>query len=283
MLRKITLLSAIIFAFITVWNYNYQTAQTYGFQPPPNRAGAPGMLTCGTSSCHGGTVNSGNGIMSITLDEGIANYETGMTYDVQVAVNETTKNRFGFELVALGSNGNSAGVFSGQALNVGFFEEGGIEYAAHFDVSNPSDSLFNFQWTAPDEDMGTITFYGAGLAANGNGNKNGDNTYTTSLDLNYQVTGIGEPDATTLGLNVYPNPAMETIQVDYQVFKSDVIRIGLYNLNGQLVEQLFEGTQPTGVHAQTFTLNKSLYPSGTYMLFMEGAKHRSSHKILTIQ
>jgi uncharacterized protein (TIGR03437 family) len=50
-------------------------------------------------------------------------------------------------------------------------------------LGTPASATFEFDWTPPAADLGKITLYAAGNAANGNTQETGDHIYTTSLDL----------------------------------------------------------------------------------------------------
>lgn len=154
-------------------------AHAYSSNPPQGRAGdPPAMNNC--TGCHSSfPVNSGDGMLSL---EGITDYEPGETYTLTVNLDDDGQQRWGFQIIAKATdtniiqgsftitdpthtrtngsyvNHNSAGTYNGQ-------QDG---------------ASWSFDWTAPQADVGDITFYFAGNAANGNFNTSGDYIYTES-------------------------------------------------------------------------------------------------------
>ncbi|MEC8853126.1 MAG: choice-of-anchor V domain-containing protein, partial [Bacteroidota bacterium] len=50
------------------------------------------------TACHSGTVNSGNGLLSVATDIPVQGYTSGQTYSIAVQLIQNTINRFGFEI-----------------------------------------------------------------------------------------------------------------------------------------------------------------------------------------
>ena len=50
------------------------------------------------TACHSGTVNSGNGLLSVDTDIPAQGYTSGQTYSIAVELTQNTINRFGFEI-----------------------------------------------------------------------------------------------------------------------------------------------------------------------------------------
>lgn len=150
------------------------------------KTGAPGEGTC--VQCHQGTpLNAGGGYVFIESSNMIfGQHALGQTYDMTVTVGKTGFGLFGFSVVALDANGNSVGSFTAGSDNhtESFTIQGNPrQYVTHNLNGGASleEHTFNFQWTAPSEDFGTITFYATGLAANGNGMNAGDEVYSATM------------------------------------------------------------------------------------------------------
>lgn len=142
-------------------------------QPPDNN--------CANSGCHvvPGSPPVGSGITETGLP---TTYTPGVTYTFSLTINHGALDRlrFGFSIAARSSSNASIGTFSTTndtaALN-------GPELS-HFNapvLSSPQTSYTygNLMWTAPAIDIGPVTFYYAGNAANGSGRLN-DYIYTGS-------------------------------------------------------------------------------------------------------
>src|SRR5215813_6291970 len=154
--------------------------------PNPGHTGAPGELTCATSGCHTGSLNSGPGQFSIVPP---TSYEPGQTYQIAVThqTNDSSRRRWGFQLTVLDdSNNNKAGNLANlgsttQVLDGG--PDGNRQYIEHsFNGTfqgQQNGASWTFNWTAPSTDVGPITFYAAGNQANNDGNTSGDFIYRT--------------------------------------------------------------------------------------------------------
>lgn len=150
------------------------------------RTGSPTESNC--TSCHSSyTLNTGGGSTTITHNIPASGYVPGTTYAISVTVAKTGLALFGFGFEALTSSNASAGtivvtnttkmklVTAGNGrVNITHKTNGG---------AGTSPFAFSFNWTAPATNLGTITFYSAGVACNNNGNEAGDYVYTTSLAI----------------------------------------------------------------------------------------------------
>jgi uncharacterized protein (TIGR03437 family) len=170
--------------------------------PLPRRTGGPfpGEKTCTDVDCHVGTVNTGPGQVSITINGMPADqfvYTPGETVPVIVRVEEPGKVRWGFELTARTPDGcGQAGdfetspsetpgavqIFTTNSMdNIPECPPDPLEFPIHMmPKGGPDGASYEFNWTAPQTNVGAITFAAAGNAANGDRDPMGDNIYTTS-------------------------------------------------------------------------------------------------------
>jgi hypothetical protein len=152
--------------------------------PPAGFTGAPGELRC--DDCHTTPTQSTG---SITLNAP-STYTPGQTYNITVthATSDPTKKRWGFELTALNGADEKAGTLIAPANgltqvinNQGPFPS--RQYIEQTTIGSYQGQQFGatwtFQWTAPADVAGVITFYVAGNQANDDGNSSGDNIYFT--------------------------------------------------------------------------------------------------------
>lgn len=157
----------------------------YSANPPNGRTGAPGDGTC--NDCHSGG-GSFDGNIAIT---GLpADVMAGNTYPLTVTVSNPNglAVKGGFQIVALNSSNSNAGTLSNAGANSTISASAGRSYHEH----NPAQSFpgsnmvsYTVDWTAPSGPNGeTITFYGAGNIANGNGNTSGDKIVYLSQSTN---------------------------------------------------------------------------------------------------
>lgn len=153
------------------------------------RTGAPGENPC-TNSCHNTyALNSGLGSISLQTP-GMTNFEytPGQTYNMSVTVSQSAIGLFGVGIEALkASDSSNAGT-----LNITDMASTQIKTATVLGKSrrnvvhtlnggaSTGSKVFNFSWTAPAQGTGDLTFYFAGVAANGSGSDSGDYVYNSS-------------------------------------------------------------------------------------------------------
>jgi hypothetical protein len=189
-------------------------------------AGSPleGGNNC--TQCHSGTVNSGSGALEIG---GVEVYAPGETYTITVNVNDESSSKFGFQAIAVDENNNAVGTIT-PGTGSKTITSGGNEYVEH---SSPSASgAFTFEWTAPESEVGSITFYASGNASNSNGQVSGDNIYTSTLTATPTQVGIEEGLAFE-DIAQIENQGNGSIVVS--ALESNTVKVEVYNLNGQLM------------------------------------------------
>ena len=139
---------------------------------------APNFNNC--TSCHSGAANSSDGSIAFTgLPE---SYVPGETYEVTVSVTGTNSSGYGFQAIAQAGE-DAAGVISLNS-NSSSAEING----SYIQQSEPITSgSWVFDWIAPSEDVGNVTFSASGLAANYPTSNSGDEVYTVATIIGAQV------------------------------------------------------------------------------------------------
>lgn len=149
--------------------------------------GAPGETSC--TGCHGGVTNTGPGSLQLALSDTTLRYSPGEIFDATVTMRQSGLNKFGFVGLALKDAGNTTiGAFTiDDIVRTRTFSDGPRKYVSHTprgaDASPPDSLSWTFHWKAPTTNMGNITLYIAGLAANHNHGLSGDFTYTLMVHL----------------------------------------------------------------------------------------------------
>lgn len=160
------------------------TSSTFGLTggPPEEKTGAPNEANC--TQCHtGNALNDSDGSLVLTIPE---TYEPGETYTIVVNLARAGQSKWGFEMTALDVDRARAGTFAADAAaNTQISEANSKQYIKHTAAgtagANDAHS-WEFEWSAPDADVGPITFYAAGNASNGNFNPIDDYIYTTQAE-----------------------------------------------------------------------------------------------------
>ena len=157
------------------------SAFAFSFGPPEGLTGAFDEANC--TQCHAGNaLNDSDGSLMLTIPE---TYEPNEVYTIVVNLSRAGQSRWGFEMTALDGNGAGAGSFEvSDAANTQLKEKDSKQYIMHTSAGSAQGTndknQWTVEWTAPDTDVGPITFYAAGNAANGDFTASGDYIYTTS-------------------------------------------------------------------------------------------------------
>lgn len=79
----------------------------------------------------------------------------------------------------------------------------------------------------------------------------------------------------------YPNPFNPSTTIQFSLPKATQLKINIYNMLGELVETLAEGTYEAGYHKVTF--NASNFPSGIYIYRIESSAFTQVRKMVLIK
>jgi len=191
------LLGSIIFAASKPNN-----ATAFSSAPPAGRTGAPGDAgTC--VSCHTGASGSGAAVMALINFQ--QTYVGGQTDTLVIGIAAPGATRWGFELTALKTSDNTmAGTFAPTAdspIETASEASGGRFYMGHRSNGaiaplTPGDGTewgfptggWLIEWTPPPQGSGDVTFYLAGIAANGDESAGStDTTYTATYTVTEQA------------------------------------------------------------------------------------------------
>lgn len=179
----------------------------YSFLPPPaEKTGAPNEGTC--MECHfDNELNAEGGSFVLTTPD---TYEPNAVYTIIVDLARAGQVKWGFEMTAVNAGGAAAGEFkSDDSGNTALSEAAEKQYIHHTlagtATGTPDAHRWEFQWIAPDADVGPVTFYAAGNAANDDGSGLGDYVYTAQSETTafVPVAGVslevvGDTEGTTM-------------------------------------------------------------------------------------
>ncbi|MCG8329438.1 MAG: T9SS type A sorting domain-containing protein [Chitinophagales bacterium] len=187
MIRKLT--PVYMLFLLGLW----MTTTSNSNNPPNGRTGAPGDGLC--SNCHSGGAAL-DGSVSLTGLPAVAMPNTTYTITVTVSNPNGQAQRGGFQWVALNSSNQNVGTISGAGASSTITPSGGRVYHEHNPAQNfgaATTVSYTANWTAPSAPTTTetLTFYGASVIANGNGNTSGDLVVTTQATT--QMMGSGVP------------------------------------------------------------------------------------------
>lgn len=266
-----------------------ESASAFSSGPPNGRTNAPGEGVC--TECHASfALNSGGGTFAVTGAP--TQYAPNTAYTITVTINQTGQSRWGFELVALTASGQQAGTITvTDAANTQTSVSNGKTYIKHSSAGTrsgqPGPTSWSFVWTSPATDLGVITFYAAGNAADNDGSHDGDRIYTTTAQSGPPPTGIhevagGVPTRIELAQN-RPNPFNPETAIPFALPHRATVRIAVYAITGQAVKTLAAGTFAPGryVVAWDGTDESGHYvASGVYIVVLEAPGVVQSRTIL---
>lgn len=96
------------------------------------------------------------------------------------------------------------------------------------------------------------------------------------------INQIGTEVPTHYALNQnYPNPFNPTTTISYMIPKSSNVSLKVYNINGQLIETLFDGSQNAGIYMTQFDASK--LASGIYFYKLESGDFKEVKKMTVLK
>ncbi len=262
--------------------------------PPSCSAGEPPNNTNCTNCHNDGIVNTGSATVNFDLGGADVDYVPGKTYTITVSVSKAGMRRAGFQCIALQDNNNKISpgtvtltdVNRTQVLNKNISHAGGcldeervwIEHTYAGNSSNDSGiSRWSYQWKAPSEGVGSITFYLAALEANNDLSETGDEVYTIKKTIAGLPIGIKEVGQAN-SFVVYPIPAKNELNIitGKQIFTE----LALYTLTGKLVKIWTQEELP--VQQSVTKIGTTEIPPGIYMLSIKTNAGIAMKKVLIL-
>ncbi|MFT7343723.1 MAG: hypothetical protein ACI9XP_000297 [Lentimonas sp.] len=229
----------------------------------PGKTGAPGEANC--TQCHGGTVIASTTENQLVLSQNgnpVTEYLPGEVYDVTLDFTATFSNR-GFQSTALNSSNQKAGEFA-SANGVGISNGGGKQYANHTTGSTGTTTPWTWQWTAPAQGAGEVTFYVATNAANANGQSSGDQIYISNHKFN-STAGIAEVNKSVSDFNASFSAQSQKVIITFSSAISGTNHLNVLDLNGRSVINQDLGTAKIGDNKHSILLPDHL-KNGMYFV-----------------
>jgi hypothetical protein len=248
--------------------------------------GAPGETTCNQTNCHNSyTINTGPGSISASSTMNNWSYVPGSTYSISITVRKPSGPIFGFGTEILQPNGNNAGTImvtnptrtSIKTRLVGSYYRRTIVHTLNGGLT-PDSCVFTFNWVAPTTNIGNVTLYAAGNAANHNDSATGDYIYT----MNHVIVpdnGVGITDLLqgSNSFKLYPLPARDFVTLSFDNPDAGNLTVVLSDLTGKKIEEIYSGFSPAGIFEEQLSLPS--VKSGIYLLTVTSAEGSRSRRI----
>ncbi len=229
--------------------------------PSGGKTGAPGENSC--VQCHSGSTLQANGVIDFTFSGNNNMYVPNETYDIEIS--STGNNKNGFQMTALRSNNTAAGTFTA-GQNSSLTTTGGRNYIRHSASNGISSWLF--QWNAPEQGTGDVTFYYAYNRSNSSGNDNGDAIYLGNFTITEDIaSAITETNTNTNNAEdkLVINQNNRNVTLAYELTTSANIYVYLQDLQGKQIDYHNFGLKTKGVFAHNFELDNR-YTAGIYLV-----------------
>lgn len=94
----------------------------------------------------------------------------------------------------------------------------------------------------------------------------------------YDVTGISVEEADKISLQVYPNPASESVTISYELSETTSLQISLYNPLNKSDELLLNAEESIGIHQHIINTDK--LATGVYIIVMKTGSQTYSRKLV---
>ena len=276
-MKKYILLVLLLSAtFISTTAFIFYSSGIAGYTSSPSEG------TCTT--CHGG----GTGISTVSITSIPAftgnHYTPGATYTINVNVQNSGYTKFGFGCEILNSSNTNAGSMTTALTGVKFLTaSNGRKNATHTITKSGTGGVtsFSFIWVAPS--IGTTTIYSSGIAVNFDGSTNGDQVGSTSLALTPSATDIKEASYTGFtNISIFPNPIVSKFKINYNIATDNDVKVGLFDVQGKLVNELINEKQSSGDHVLNLTLPEGL-SKGIYIIKLVCNSNTTAQRLLIVE
>ncbi|ARA94593.1 hypothetical protein AWN76_016475 [Rhodothermaceae bacterium RA] len=261
-------------------------ALTNSVGAPTGRAGDPPLgSTCAAGGCHASyPLNSGPGALQIEAPD---TYVPGEPLTIRVRVSQADMVKAGFQVTVRDVHQLHAGQLALVDATASKNADALGQYVTHTRTGTAptadGERVWEVTWSAP-EDVGPVTIYAAGLAANGNNTASGDHVYTTRHTLTPATASSIEPAALPGRFTLhpaYPNPFTTSTRIRFDLARSEAVTLRLIDGLGRTVHMLDLGVQPAGPH-EAYLSGDGL-PAGLYVYELRTPHGRATRPVLLVK
>lgn len=132
-------------------------------------------------------------------------------------------------------------------------------------------SLISAQ-TNPTGDPNQVEYWAVSKNLNGSPMADDENSITTDI--------VSVSFADNFYLSVYPNPSSSSITIDLSLNNAEKVDIGLYDMNGRLLQTLVNQFLPEGFHNQNVQLNSLNINAGMYLIVFRSENNSVTKKLI---
>lgn len=234
------LLSGLLFTAVSGFEFYDIYRVHYSTGPDPGHSGDPasGYNTC--ANCHADhPVRQMTSVITSSIPE--SGYIPNNTYTIFIDISESDLKKYGFQVSAQNEDGDFLGYFIITDENKTQLNTGNDNYINH--AYNGTDfpegkAQWSFDWVAPNEGTGKVTFYGAFVLSNNNNNPSGDIVATSTLNISESTVTHTENslvNSNSFSLNIFPNPTSEKLQFTVRLKETTNIAVNILQPDGKVV------------------------------------------------
>lgn len=200
--------------------------------------------------CHGGSAGNAPSDF-ITSDIPSEGYTPGESYNITVTSDGIGKK--GFQVSPQDNTGNLIGSITAGTDN----QIPGTKYVTHTLAKNDDPASWTFQWTAPDQGVGDVTFYGSIVATK-------SNVRTGTFTISQAIPSSVE-DIFVSNISVYPTLVKDNISVNLNVVEKSILKISLISMDGKTVKVFENSKIMAGEFKDDFNIPSEIQ-NGYYLL-----------------
>jgi len=245
---------------------------------PGGKSGSPGDQGKSCTDCHGGG-KAADKPGWITTDIPEAGYRPGTEYSVTVRGEHPSAAVYGFELTAEKAGNTKTGGFDKAGNNQVQLLTGTnvVTHTGSGTTAAGNAKSWTMKWKAPPAGTGSVSFYAAVNAANGDSGTGGDAIFVSKLSIPEQdLSSVGQTEQMTR-ISFFPNPAADQVTLEIHGMTATRFSLRLYTISGKRVIDMQVETQPG---TNRLALNVSELPNGTYFAVLSAASRVLKSRLL---
>lgn len=288
MIKRLLILGVIVIPVISVLTA-YQPVDIMGNGAPASSTGAPSENSCAVSGCHDTYLsNFGTASLNISIIPDVHEYVPGNKYTVKISIADNNISRFGFQFVALKnsdqSNAGNIEVTDANRTQViyNYLNLLDRQYATYTYLGSEAVTTglgeWTFEWIAPQQNTGSVSFYFAGTSADNDGTDNGDHVYTQSLQLNEGTASAASELKNENPLMLFATPNSSVLVADFSLAEKSKVELSIYDLSGKKLETFSDNFLEAGKHRLHFDIGEKFF-SGIYIANLKINLYSISKKI----
>jgi len=93
-------------------------------------------------------------------------------------------------------------------------------------------------------------------------------------------TAISDVTIDVKAVNLFPNPVIEVLNIEYYMGKEGKMIIELFDVTGEMVYKILDGNQPAGLNTLRFNVKDKDIPAGNYYLKFNNGVEQNVKKII---